>query len=411
MPALRSTLRPALLAGALFAAAACSDAVPTAPLPVDGLALQRTSDVSPASGVWGRIVLGETGPGALYAVYVPRDWNGDVVYYAHGFRDVSEELTLRDQDRFEAFRDALGADGYAVAYSSFAENGFAVKSGILRTHQLRGVVASIVDGPVDQSFLAGHSLGGAVVVALAERFPQQYDGALAMCGMVGGSRLQTEYVGNVRALFDAFYPGVLDGSLLDVDGAAFGPAEQMEVIAAVTANPAGMIAIASTLQTPLPFTNVNQLVESLLRTVGFHIRGVDDIVDRTHGQSPFDNAGTIYTVNPAAPPLGLTQQQLAGLLQLANATVERTSITPAAANYLANYYQPTGDLRIPLVTLHNFWDPVVPFLHEPALATIVAAAGASGMLEQRTAFSYGHCNFTTAEAMGAFEAMVTRAGM
>ena len=406
-----SALRSTLLAGVLLATAACSDAVPTAPLPVDGLALQRTSDVSPTGGVWERIVTGETGPGALYAVYVPRDWNGDVVYYAHGFRDVSEQLTLRDQDRFEAFRDALGAEGYAVAYSSFAENGFAVKSGIQRTHQLRGLVASVVDGRVDESFLAGHSLGGAVVVALAERFPQQYDGALAMCGMVGGSRLQTEYIGNVRALFDVYYPGVLDGSLLDVDGASFGPAEQLEVIAAVSANPAGMLAIASTLQTPLPFTNVNQLVESLVRAVGFHVRGVDDIVDRTHGQSPFDNATTQYTVNPLAPPLGLSQQQLAGLLQLANATVERTSITPAAANYLDKYYQPTGDLRIPLVTLHNFWDPVVPYFHEPALARIVADAGASGMLEQRTVYSYGHCDFTTDQAMGAFQAMVTRAGM
>jgi predicted esterase len=408
-----SPFRSTLLAGVLLVATACSDPIPTAPVTVagDALALQVTSDVSPATGVWERIVSGTTGPGALYAVYVPREWNGDVVYYAHGFRDAAEPLTLRDQDGFETFRDLLGAAGYAVAYSSFAENGFAVKSGIQRTHQLRGLVASVVGGPVDQSFIAGHSLGGAVVLALAERYPSQYDGALAMCGMVGGSRLQTEYVGNVRALFDAFYPGVLDGSLLDVDGASFGPAEQLEVVAAVTTNPAGMLAIASTTQTPLPFSNVNQLVESLVRTVGFHIRGVDDIVDRTHGQSPFDNAGIVYTVNPSAPPLGLTPPQLAGLLQLANATVERVSITPAAANYLEQYYQPTGDLRIPLVTLHSVLDPVVPYFHEPALAQIVAGAGASGMLEQRTSFAYGHCVFTEAEVISAFQAMVASAGM
>lgn len=409
-----SALRSALLAGSLLVAAACSDGLPTAPdataARTTGLSRSILSDVAPADGRWSRIVLGETGPGALYALYVPREWNGDVVYYAHGFRDVSEELTLRDQDQFEAFRDRLGDRGYAVAYSSFATNGLAVKDGVQRTHQLRGLVASVV-GPVDQSFLAGHSLGGAVVVQLAEQFGAQYDGALAMCGMVGGTRLQTDYVGHTRALFDAFYPGVLPGDLLDVGGAAFGPAQQGAVVQAVMANPAGMLAIASSVQTPLPFTTINQLVESLVRTVGFHVRGIDDIIDRTHGQSAFDNMTTVYAVNPAAPPLGLSQAQLAGLMQLANARVQRTAITPAAANYLAQHYQPTGALRVPLVTLHNFWDPVVPFFHEPALAQIVAAAGSGSLLEQRTSYTYGHCNFTPTEVMSAFDAMVARAGM
>jgi pimeloyl-ACP methyl ester carboxylesterase len=159
----------------------------------------------PGTGPWERIVEGETGPGSLYAIYVPQQWNGDAVYYAHGFRDAAQPVDLRDQDQFYAVRDALGAEGYAVAYSSYSENGFAIKDGAQRTHQLRGLLAAQLGGSPTRNFLAGHSLGGGVGLSLAESFSDQYDGALLMCGMVGGTQPETQYLGHVRALFDYFY--------------------------------------------------------------------------------------------------------------------------------------------------------------------------------------------------------------
>ena len=35
---------------------------------------------------------GEIGPGSVYRIDVPERWNGDLVLYAHGFRDVAEPI-------------------------------------------------------------------------------------------------------------------------------------------------------------------------------------------------------------------------------------------------------------------------------------------------------------------------------
>src|SRR6266550_2276368 len=213
---------------------------------------------TPGSGPWAKIVEGETGPGSLYALYIPEHWNGDAIYYAHGIRPPLAPITLDDQDNFFAVRDALGAQGYAFAYSSFSENGLAVKDGAQRTHQLRGLLNSELSAQPRRNYLAGYSLGALSALELGERFPGQYDGVLAMCGMVGGTPRELKYVGDVRALFDYYYPGVLPGNVISVRGPPPTiPEVQALVIGAITptaANPRaplGMFAIASTAQTPL----------------------------------------------------------------------------------------------------------------------------------------------------------------
>ena len=78
-----------------------------------------------------------------------------------------------------------------------------------------------------------------------------------------------------------------------------------------------------------------------------------------------------------------------------------------ARNYLQRWYQPKGNLRIPVLTLHTTMDPVVPFWHQPAYAAIVADAGRSDLLVQRTVDSYGHCAFTPEEHITAFMDLVS----
>ena len=45
-----------------------------------------------------------------------------------------------------------------------------------------------------------------------------------------------------------------------------------------------------------------------------------------------------------------------------------------------------------VITVHNLWDYLVPFFHEPAFQQIVQSAGASDMLLQRAIPDYGHCS-------------------
>lgn len=396
---------------AILSLGACADDGPLEAGARRTAADARATVTEPATGPWHRIVEGETGPGAQYALFVPRDWNGDAIYYAHGFRDIDSPVDLRDQDGLYAARDQLGAMGYAVAYSSYSRNGFAVKDGAQRTHQLRGLLAAELGGQPRRSFLAGHSLGGGIALALAERYPGQYDGALLMCGMVGGSLPQTQYLGHVRALADVFFPGAFPGR---VDGVPAGTVITLpQVIAAVSANPAGLFAIASTVQTPLagvPSANpldpagvtFQTLVGSLWAGLNFHARGINDIVALVPGESPFDNAATTYALG-AAP--WLPAPALAPAIGFANATVTRYTADVQATNYLERHFSPTGALRIPVLTIHNRWDPAVPLFHEDTLRLRAQAAGAAGNLLQRTENSFGHCAIPTGSVLGGMSAL------
>ena len=339
-----------------------------------------------------QVVEGEVGPGALYAIFVPDDWNGDLILYAHGFVDAARPTALPTADEIEPLRDRLNELGYAVAYSSYSENGLAVKDGAQRTKQLRGIFVSEFGTP-DHTYLMGHSLGGLVNVLLAEKHPNLFDGALPMCGIIGGSQAQIDYIANVRVVFDFFYPGVLPGDALNVpEGLDLQNDVILPVILAIQANPAGAGAISAVGQSPVPWSTPAELVESIVRAIGFNFRGFEDVLRRTHGHSPFDNTGTVYA--------GFLPQPI---LDALNALADRFSSTPDAENYMENFYQPTGELEIPVLTLHNVLDPVAPLLHEPAYQMIVAEAGSSGMLVQRTVNRYGHCEFEVQEMVQAFQ--------
>lgn len=414
---MRNAVTFPLLAVSLMATISCTDQSPVGPTRnVLNLAAVVTE---PASGTWAKIVEGETGPGSLYALYVPRNWNGEIVYYAHGVRPPVPyaPISLADQDNFFAVRDALGAQGYAFAYSSFSENGLAVKDGAQRTHQLRGIVNSQLPEKPTRSYLAGYSLGALIALEVAEKYPTQYDGVLAMCGMVGGTPRELQYVGDVRALFDVYYPGVLPGNVISVPTPPLSiPEVQALVVQAITRNPLGLYAIASTAQTPLayaPIGNIGDpsspafqsLVGSLVTALYYQLLGTPDVVDRTHGQSPYDNRNTIYTMGTAVVPIAGLTPVIQGMIAASNQSVARYDITPAAQNYLEKNYVPSGNLQIPVVSVHNFWDPLVPFFHEATLAQTVAAAGASSMLLQRGVPNYGHCNFPTPLVVSSFQTL------
>ena len=383
---------------AALALAACSpDAAPTAP----ALSVAEASAVAP---IWADSVQGTTEAGALYKILRPATWNGEAVFYAHGIRDAVQPIALGEtQDRFNEIRDSLGVRGYAVAYSSWAENGYAVKNGVQSTRQLRGLLADSYGQP-SRAYLMGHSLGGLVVQTIAEQHPNGFDGALPMCAVLGGSAREVQYIGNVRAVFDALFPGALPGNAGGIPAPGLTPAQvQAAVLGAIFGRPDGqarLAVIANLEQTQLPGTPGAQWVESLVTALAFHARGVGDLTDRAHGHLPFDNANVQYTALPTMPA------PLLPLVGLVNLGVQRFEITPDAAKFLEKYYLPTGDLQMPTMTLHNRSDPTVPFFHETAFAVAVAAAGKGALLQQRTsATPYGHCRFDTNEALSAFDAL------
>jgi pimeloyl-ACP methyl ester carboxylesterase len=372
-----------------------------------GTACRPAEPLAPASALqdaaWGRAVAGpqevtgETGQGALYSMAVPGQWNGSLVLYVHGIRDASLPLSLdnNNQDDVLGLRAALLAQGYAFAWSSFSENGWAVRDGAQRTHQLVGLFSARFRRPA-RTYVVGHSLGSLIATSLVETYPAHYDGVLPVCGILGGGPATIRYIGNIRLLFDFFYPGVLPGSVVDPAGATLqqviGPAQ-----AAMVANPTGAFAMAAIMQhigMPLPIMGTTPaeqmptLLGTILNALGFHARGFDDLIARTHGRAPFDNHDTDYGH------------------AVVQANVPRFQAHPDAAAYLERWYEPSGRLHAPMLTLDPMFDPVAPLFHKDAYAAATAGAGRGHLLARRVVPTFGHCAVPTAATLAAFHELV-----
>src|SRR2546422_9312835 len=122
------------------------------------------------------------------------------------------------------------------------------------------------------------------------------------------------------------------------------------IVAYILANPQKAVALASVDQITLPYTTLGQLVLSIVRPIGYNIRGTNDLLARTGGQSPFGNVGVWYT-------------RLGGVDPFVNAGVGRFAAQAGGLRFLNDYYQTRGTLAIPLFTLHTTLDPDGPFFH------------------------------------------------
>jgi pimeloyl-ACP methyl ester carboxylesterase len=330
-----------------------------------------------------------SGSGALWEIDKPARWNGDLVVYLHGYSNPADRIALPNNG---PIRDSLVAMGFAVAASSFASNGYAVREGVQDSRRLSEIFATRFGRP-QHTYLLGQSLGGLIGMILSQRHPQDYDGSLLVCGIVGGSDDEIQYVGDIRVLFDAVYPGVLPGGLehppvvTDINAQVIRP-----VVAAIQQNPQGVGIVQSLARHPLAGASSQEVVNSLVTVLGFSMQGGADLFERTHRQSYFDNAGWRYA-SPALP---------ASIVEDVNARVARYTATPEANAFLARFGEPQGAFRIPVIALHTSRDPVVPVFHEDLLAQV----GAGPMLLQHRVERYGHCTFSVGELMSEFSELV-----
>ena len=374
---------PALLLS-LAALGACADG-PVGPH-AGAVDVVAASLSTPVPGVEQRF--GTVGGGAHYALYRPAAWNGRLVVYAHGYVDPASPVALPQVDDL---RDALLSQGFGIAYSSYSENGYALKDGVIRTRQVREMFEDRFGAP-QHAYLLGHSLGGAVSVMLAERNPELWSGVLPMCGVVGGSRLEFDYLFNVRVLFDYFFPGTLPGDALHVPADLDWDTEAFPAIyGALVAHPEKLVEMAGVEQSGLSAMGTD-LAEALVSALWFQHHGTSDLLGRTRGASPFDNTATVYAGSRDDEAL--------------NAGVDRFSSAKRGEKFAERWFEPTGRLSVPTLMLHTARDPVVPLAHESAYAGLAGSMGSSSMLVQRTVDAFGHCAFSAEDTFRAFQDLV-----
>ncbi|MFO7692353.1 MAG: alpha/beta hydrolase [Vicinamibacterales bacterium] len=372
--------------------------------------------------------------GADYVLFAPAHWNGELVLFAHGYVAPSYpdgafpfDVPIGIQPGagvpadVVALRDLMLCQGYALAASSYRTHGYAVEDGVRDTHLLNAVVRRHLGGPPARTYVLGQSMGGLIAVALAERFPATYDGALAFCGPIAGSPMQLDYVGHVRVLTHVFLPQLFDGAHPFATPAisheayvsAFLP--RLETLLGQPAQASALLSLASVrlpcgmpilpLDPAVDLADVGAVVESLATSLAsalyYYAVGVEDVLARGGGGIAFDNTATVYTfVDPAT---GIDASD--GL----NAAVLRISGDPQAMRYWDRHYQPSGDLQVPLVALHTTHDPDVPYPHVLVYEHLLAGpAGAADWLRVDTVEAYGHCNFSVPDLAGAFGALRAR---
>jgi pimeloyl-ACP methyl ester carboxylesterase len=334
------------------------------------------------------------GSGALCLICVPPApvWNGSLIVYAHGYVNPFDPLAIVD-DVIGGLKisEITTSAGFAFATTSYRNNGlivFEAERDLLRlVHEFRRQFGA-VPGPI---LAAGVSEGAAVAVLAGERYPQLFDGVLAACGPIGDFRGQLDYLNDFRVLFDFFFPNVLPPTAIDIPDVAIqawlaGPL-QAQVLAALPVNAVALFGAAGITLPPGP--PPAYLAEFTLRLLAYNILGTRDVQNRI-GQ-PYDNSNTVYP-----PPVS-------------NAAVPRFTAEQSALSQLKKY-ETDGKLHVPVVTIHNLFDPIVPFRQEALYAAKVQAAGAGSLL---TPFPtplqspFGHCVFTLGEVQGALALLVS----
>jgi hypothetical protein len=112
------------------------------------------------------------------------------------------------------------------------------------------------------------------------------------------------------------------------------------------------------------------------------------------------NVGTVYQFDndPA-----LTDEE-----QALNDLVVRQAKDPSATNHngMSGLPVASGDIGVPVLTLHNLGDLFVPFHMETVYADRVADNGKSDLLVQRAIRGVSHCGFTGIELATAFTDLV-----
>jgi pimeloyl-ACP methyl ester carboxylesterase len=327
---------------------------------------------------------------ALSMICVPAaGWNGQLVVYAHGYVAPHlplgfYQLTTPDGLPLPVLVQSLG---YAFATTSYRQNGLAILEGVGDVQELVTAFSDLYPAPT-RTHIAGVSEGGLVATLLAERSPDRFASAFAACGQIGNFRLQVNYIANFRVLFDYFFPGVIPGSPIDIPPQVMADWDSVYVpaiTAVLAANPGRTLELMRVANAAFDRSNPQTVVPSALSLLWYNVFGTNDAV-RKLGGNPFGNRLTWYFGS---------QNDLRLNLQ-----VRRFTASPVALHAMQPY-ETSGDLAIPLVTLHTTADELVPFGHELLYLAKVDLSD-RGRFIPLAVNRYGHCNFTAAELLGSF---------
>lgn len=371
--------------------------------------------------------------GADYLIEVPEHWNGTLLLYSHGIVPPGFPNPARNVGN-PATGAYLLSQGYALAGSSYKSTGWAIEDALVDQMALLDEFNHLVGEP-HRTIAWGHSMGGMVTAGLIQEFPDHFDGALPMCGLLGGG------VGNWNSELDRafafktlFAPATDALQLVNITADPFanlGLAQQIRVQAQATPEGRARLALVAAFG-PIPGWFDPSLPEpdrtdyAAQQEAKFNWLGIAFLpefwwraeLEARAGGNPSWNTGLDYEkllkrsghyqqVKALYEQAGLNLKQDVETLEHA----PRIAADPGAVEYLSQNIIFDGHIQIPVLTLHTTADGLVPVEHEQAYASVVRAAGQNYLLRQSYIHRAGHCNFTPAEEISALQALIQRLDM
>ena len=328
--------------------------------------------------------------GALVRICVPAaGWNGNLIVWAHGYIAFNQALAFHHLVLPDgtSIPDLVQSLGYAFATTSYRQNGLAILEGGEDIVQMTELFRALVTVPL-KTFVDGVSEGGAVAALVAERAPFLFSGALSACGPIGNFQEQIQHIGHFRVLFDYFFPGVIPGSAIDIPVdviAQWDSVYQPAVLAAVAANPSAAIELLNVANAPYDLAIPATIPNTIVNVLWYNIVGTNDAIAKLGG-NPYGNRGRVFT--------GSSNDDLL------NASVARFDPTLQAL-IAVTAYETSGDLTIPMVSLHTTGDEVIPAFQQFLYQQKVQPRD-RGVFVPIPIGRYGHCNFTAGEALVGF---------
>jgi pimeloyl-ACP methyl ester carboxylesterase len=323
----------------------------------------------------------ETGTldGASYRIDMPAKWNGVLIVYYHGY---SEHPVVFDKDKPNDIGSGFAAAGYAVAQSGYSTAGWAVEKAFAETEALRRYTIAHYGQP-KETYVTGHSMGGMLTMATIESYPNRYDGALALCGLLEPATWALERGGAMRAAFDYYYPGLLPGPIRIPASFQFDKALVDKVLKAIPENPKGQAELMALGH----FKTLEDMADSMVFG-GFVLRDMEEKA----GASVLDNHNFIYAGGPDDNAL--------------NDGVKRYTASDATLGYLKTWYTPTGVLARPMLAVHTTYDPLIAPESVSVYADLVQRMGSSRNFVQQYVKADGHCHISGPETMKALDELI-----
>ena len=345
--------------------------------------------------------------GAAWGAEVPDDWNGELVLFAHGFVS-PDETALTVAVPPGGLREYWLEQGYAWAASSYRANGYGVVSDAVDdTRKLIDHVATETGQQPTRVYLHGASLGGHVAAVSIERYPDAYDGAMPVCGVLGDTELFQYFVdAGLTASALAGIPTEVPAAEGYLTETAPATARNLGLDASITSaghqwstilerqsggeRPLFDQAFRFWTATDAP-TAVGGL-PFLLAAYGGALTG-GDVDDRITAVTGTDGIVYHYDDDMAVSP---AEEEL-------NAAVLRYPPDPAADPPLPVI---EGEPSVPVLSLHGIGDLFAPFSMEQVYARRVADNSLSERFVSRAIRAVGHCDFTDEELQTAFDDLI-----